>query len=195
MKEVEITVTVNEKLNSAINKITNLGFEKIRESYIKDTYLTQFENELNKGIEEVMNKSVLLRFLNANGEEFKKITYKHKDYKDGKLISETKINLNCEDLDKAYQLFTALGFKELITVKYVCPVYEKNGFELAFQEVEGLGLLLEVESILNLDNATNLEILNEKKNMYQKLLNLGLIIGSDLDVKKAKELIKSKYSI
>jgi len=196
MKEVEITVKVDESLDQCVKRLEAVSFKKIRESFIKDIYLTQLEHKLKDGIEEVLNSSVLLRYLKVGDSEFRKITYKRKNYDtDGALISETKINLNCEDLDKAKQLFEALGFNELITVEYSCPVYEKDGFELAFQKVKGLGLLLEVESTLDFDEATNEEIFAEKNNLYTKLKNLGLSISEEKDIKKAKELIKLKYNI
>ena len=39
MKQIEITVRLDENMQSAINKLGNQGFKKIRESKIDDVYI------------------------------------------------------------------------------------------------------------------------------------------------------------
>lgn len=195
MKEVEITVKVKDRFEDAIKIIESEGFVKIRESHIKDVYLSQHIKMLKNNIENVLNKSVLLRYLKTDDREYKKITYKHKVYDKDQLIAEEKINLACEDLDKAEKLFKALGFENLLTVEYDCPVYAKDGLELAFQKVKNLGLLLEVESKLDFTNANYDDIKQEKKRLFKQISQLGLDIGLQRDIKKAKELIKRKYNL
>ena len=195
MKEVEITVKVKDRFEDAIKIIESEGFVKIRESHIKDVYLSQHIKMLKNNIENVLNKSVLLRYLKTDDREYKKITYKHKVYDKDQLIAEEKINLACEDLDKAEKLFKTLGFENLITVEYDCPVYAKDGLELAFQKVKNLGLLLEVESKLDFTNANYDDIKQEKERLFKQISRLGLDIEQERDIKKAKELIKRKYNL
>lgn len=195
MKEVEITVKVKDRFEDAIKIIESEGFVKIRESHIKDVYLSQHVKMLKNNIENVLNKSVLLRYLKTDDREYKTITYKHKVYDKDQLIAEEKINLACEDLDKAEKLFKALGFENLITVEYDCPVYAKDGLELAFQKVKNLGLLLEVESKLDFTNANYDDIKQEKERLFKQISQLGLDIEQERDIKKAKELIKRKYNL
>lgn len=40
MKQIEITVRLNENMQSAIRKLEKQGFKKIRESEIDDIYMT-----------------------------------------------------------------------------------------------------------------------------------------------------------
>ena len=40
MKQIEITVKVNENIENAYKKLEKLGFKIIRESDIKDIYMT-----------------------------------------------------------------------------------------------------------------------------------------------------------
>lgn len=195
MKEVEITVKVKDRFEDAIKIIESEGFVKIRESHIKDVYLSQHIKMLKNNIENVLNKSVLLRYLKTDDREYKTITYKHKVYDKDQLIAEEKINLACKDLDKAEKLFKALGFENLITVEYDCPVYAKDGLELAFQKVKNLGLLLEVESKLDFTNANYDDIKQEKERLFKQISQLGLDIEQERDIKKAKELIKRKYNL
>ena len=192
MKQVEITRYLLETEESAFDKLKKQGFKLIRTSMIEDKYLTSKIRELTKdNIQYILKNSVLLRYLKVEGKEFKKITYKYKNVdKDENIISETKININCEDLSEAEKLFENLGFELLTIVKYKVKVYEKNGIELAFQNVEGLGNMIEYENEEDFENKNPSEIEEAKQKMEEKIESFGLLIEKERDVKKAKELIE-----
>ena len=92
MKQIEITVRLDENMQNAIRKLEKQGFKKIRESEIDDIYMTSKLKELNKdNIQTILKKSVLLRNLKLENKEIKKITYKNKEIdKNGDIISEQK---------------------------------------------------------------------------------------------------------
>ena len=191
MRQIEITVRVKEPLDKAINKLEKLGFKNIRESNVDDVYMTQLKDKLNKeNIQYILSNSVLLRYLNVNGKEFKKISYKNKVYDNGNVISEKKVNVECNNLESAKQLFEYLNFEELVEVKYNVLVMEKNGIELAFQYGDDIGVLIEYENKNDFSNKTNEEIRLEKENMYNYIKKLGIEITEEKDVKKAWELIE-----
>ena len=149
MKQIEITVRLIGKIEDAIANLENKGFKKIRESDNDDIYLSNLDIQIKKeNIQEFLKHSVLLRNLKLDGKEIKKITYKNKELdNNGDVISEQKVNLDCNDLIKAEELFNCLGFYKLIEVKYHVVVYEKDGKEFAFQIVENLGNLIEYENV------------------------------------------------
>lgn len=191
MRQIEITVRVKEPLDKAIIKLEKLGFKNIRESNVDDVYMTQLKDKLNKeNIQYILSNSVLLRYLNVNGKEFKKISYKNKVYDNGNVISEKKVNVECNSLESAKQLFECLNFEELVEVKYNVLVMEKNGIELAFQYGNDIGVLIEYENKNDFSNKTNEEIRLEKENMYNYIKKLGIEITEEMDVKKAWELIE-----
>lgn len=192
MKQIEITRYLLEAEEKAFDKLEKQGFKLIRTSTIEDKYLTSKLRELTKdNIQYILKNSVLLRYLNVEGKEFKKITYKYKNVdKDENIISETKININCEDLSEAEELFENLGFELLIIVKYKVKVYEKDGIELAFQNVEGLGSMIEYENAEDFENKNIEEIKKVKQKMEEKIESFGILIEKGNDVKKAKELIE-----
>lgn len=191
MRQIEITVRVKEPLDKAIIKLEKLGFKNIRESNVDDVYMTQLKDKLNKeNIQYILSNSVLLRYLNVNGKEFKKISYKNKVYDNGNVISEKKVNVECNNLENAKQLFEYLNFEELVEVKYNVLVMEKNGIELAFQYGDDIGVLIEYENKNDFSNKTNEEIRLEKENMYNYIKELGIEITEEKDVKKAWELIE-----
>lgn len=195
MKQIEITVRLDENMQSAISKLENQGFKKIRESQIDDVYMTAKLKELNKdNIQTILKKSVLLRSLKLENKEIKKITYKNKETdKDGDIISEQKINLDCSDLEKAKDLFEHLEFEELIRVRYKVTVYGKGKVEYAFQDVENLGVLIEYENMNDFEGKSLDEINTVKKNMFEEIKNTGIKLTEEKDVKKAYELILNKY--
>lgn len=191
MRQIEITVRVKEPLDKAIIKLEKLGFKNIRESNVDDVYMTQLKDKLNKeNIQYILSNSVLLRYLNVNGKEFKKISYKNKVYDNGNVISEKKVNVECNNLESAKQLFECLNFEELVEVKYNVLVMEKNGIELAFQYGDDIGVLIEYENKNDFSNKTNEEIRLEKENMYNYIKKSGIEITEEIDVKKAWELIE-----
>lgn len=191
MRQIEITVRVKEPLDKAIIKLEKLGFKNIRESNVDDVYMTQLKDKLNKeNIQYILSNSILLRYLNVNGKEFKKISYKNKVYDNGNVISEKKVNVECNSLESAKQLFECLNFEELVEVKYNVLVMEKNGIELAFQYGDDIGVLIEYENKNDFSNKTNEEIRLEKENMYNYIKKLGIEITEEMDVKKAWELIE-----
>ena len=195
MKQIEITVRLDENMQSAISKLENQGFKKIRESQIDDVYMTAKLKELNKdNIQTILKKSVLLRSLKLENKEIKKITYKNKEIdKDGDIISEQKINLDYSDLEKAKDLFEHLEFEELIRVRYKVTVYGKGKVEYAFQDVENLGVLIEYENMNDFEGKSLDEINTVKKNMFEEIKNTGINLTEEKDVKKAYELILNKY--
>ncbi|MBB1548630.1 MAG: hypothetical protein HG450_001295 [Clostridiales bacterium] len=195
MKQIEITVRLNENMQSAIRKLEMQGFKKIREGEIDDLYMTSKLNELKKdNIQNILKKSVLLRNLKFENKEIKKITYKNKEIdENGNVISEEKTNLDCNDLEKAKDLFEHLEFEELIKVRYKIIVYSKDEVEYAFQDVENLGTLIEYENTEDFTGKSLDEINDTKNNMYNEIKNTGVNLTDEMDVKKAYELILNKY--
>lgn len=196
MKQIEVTTRVNESLKDVEKKLKEQGFEFIRKSRIEDIYMTQKLDNLRKdSILDILKNSVLIRYLLVNNKDvFKKITYKNKVYKDDVVISEEKINVNIDDIEKAEKLFDVLGFKKLVEVKYDVIVYKKDNIELAFQDVEKLGLLLEYENEKDFEGYSDGQILQEKNKMLESIRSFNIDITNEFDVKKAYELIEKEIN-
>ena len=191
MKQVEITTRVKDSLENIDKILKNKNFEIIRKSQIEDVYLSNFKNNLtDNNINDILSKSVLVRYLDENGNIYKKITYKDKRYVNNVLQYEEKINISIDNTQNAIKLFKKIGFEKLVTVKYDSIVYSNKKLELAFQNVENLGLLLEYENKNDFDNATQEVIKNEKLNMLQEIQTLGINVSDETDIRKAYELLK-----
>lgn len=193
MKQIEITVKVKNSLSEVDKILKNSDFKIIRKSRVEDEYLCpkQIVKKLTKdNIIECLNNSVLIRYLNVSGNEFKKITYKEKKYdKSNTVISEEKVNVSIDDINNAIKLFEKLKFNHLVSVKYDVIVYSNGNYEFAFQDVENLGLLLEFENIKDFSEVDDSQIKEEKEKMLNILKKYNLSISEDYDIKKAYELL------
>lgn len=195
MKQIEITTYVNNTLQEVDDILKRQGFKVIRKSKIKDIYKTLKYNELNKNnILNILSESVLIRYLKVNDkDEYKKLTYKNKIYDNDIVISEEKINVTIDDINKMNKLLELIGLKTIVNVNYDVIVYSNDDIEFCFQSVGNLGLLLEYENKNDYDGYTNEEILSEKYKMLKEIQKYGLNISNDIDVKKAFELIKHNF--
>lgn len=191
MKEIEITVKVFDSVEKTKDILARQGLKIIDTYSTKDIYLSQ-DTKLSQSIESVLNKSVILRQIITPSKVIKKIVHKNKVYDGDTLLYEDKINLKCEDLENAKLLFEALDFKELVIVQYDSFVYQKEGLELSFQNVKDLGLLLEIESDKKKLESEE-DVMQEKRRLYNLAKSLSLNIGDELNIKKAKALIKKRH--
>lgn len=191
MKEIEITVKVFDSVEKTKDILARQGLKIIDTYSTKDIYLSQDTN-LSQSIESVLNKSVILRQIVTPSKVIKKIVHKNKVYDGDTLLYEDKINLKCEDLENAKLLFEALDFKELVIVQYDSFVYQKESLELSFQNVKDLGLFLEIESDKKKLESEE-DVMQEKRRLYNLAKSLSLNIGDELNIKKAKALIKKRH--
>lgn len=196
MKQIEITVKVNNTLDEVDKILISKGFKLIRKSRVEDEYVCPNDIKVNReNILKVLSSSVLIRYLKTQDGEFKKITYKDKKYdKNDMVISEEKINVSINDIQSAHKLFEKINFKNLVDVKYDVIVYSNNDYEFAFQNVEGLGLLLEFENENDFEGVSDEAIANEKQKMYEIIKNYGIKVENNYDIKKAYELVMKKLS-
>ena len=196
MKQIEITVKVNNTLDEVDKILISKGFKLIRKSRVEDEYVCPNDINVNReNILKVLSSSVLIRYLKTKDGEFKKITYKDKKYdKNDMVISEEKINVSINDIQSAHKLFKKINFKNLVDVKYDVIVYSNNDYEFAFQNVEGLGLLLEFENENDFEGVSDEAIVNKKQKMYEIIKNYGIKVENNYDIKKAYELVMKKLS-
>ena len=197
MKQIEVTVKVKNTLKEIDELLTSKGFKLIRKSRVEDDYVCPKELKVDKNnILEVLSSCVLIRYLKTAEAEFKKLTYKNKEYsKDGVVISEEKINVSIDDTKKAQELFEKINFKKLVSVHYDVIVYSNNDYEFAFQDVEGLGLLLEFENENDFEGVSDETIVSEKQKMYEIIKTYGIKVENNYDIKKAYELVMKKIEL
>ena len=115
-------------------------------------------------------------------DEFK-ITYKTKNIaSNGDIIQQNKYDCKIFDINEGRKLLTALGYKELFTIKEETITYYNNRINVDIKSVEDGDILLELETNKELDTIDKLK---------QEIKNLDIPIDeSDFFVKKAERKLK-----
>ena len=191
MREIEITVKVNNSLEEIQDILINQGFKKIETYRMYDKYLTLKQDDITKdNALDILKSCLLLRhlFLEDNKEK-KMLTYKQKEYDGSVVISDTKINVLVDDLEKTEELLLKQGYKNIVEVDDTLYVYEKDDLSIAIEDVKDLGILLEYENDKDFTGYSNEEIIKEKEIMFKKLKDLNLNLEDDYNIKKAYELL------
>lgn len=191
MAETEITVQVFEDLMTTCNKLENLGFEKTRKFVIKDWYFSKYsDKELNNlGYGKAISSSVLVREIVGKNNE-KVLCYKAKIIDDdGNVVSEEKIATEIEDVDKTILLLNLAGLNMWEEVKNKTIIYKKDNIEFALQDVENLGVFIEMEESDEMKSLTNEEKFARLKRIVK---NFGLKLGKDYSCKKVYMKFKNR---
>ena len=191
MREIEITVKVNNSLEEIQDILMSQGFKKIETYRMYDKYLTLKQDTITKdNALDILKSCLLLRhlFLEDNKEK-KMLTYKQKEYDGSVVISDTKIDVLVDNLEKTEELLLKQGYKNIVEVDDTLYVYEKDDLSIAIEDVKDLGILIEYENDKDFTGYTNEEIITEKEIMFEKLKDLNLNLEDDYNVKKAYELL------
>jgi adenylate cyclase class 2 len=168
MIEVEIKVRIKNKEEIA-EKLKKLGFKFIKKKFQEDIYFNGIDRDFRKTDE-------ALRIRDDNG------TY-YVTYKGPKIdrISKTReeIEVRIDDKEKMRQIFKKLGFREVRPIRKVREIYKKDDITASIDDVEGLGLFLELEK--------NIYNINEKDEALKELMEIlkALNISRDNTIRKS----------
>jgi len=148
----EITVEVTCSKKKLFEILEKNGFFFKERLQITDYYYTHFNiaktdvdfKTLSKGSFLIRNVVLERRYFSPEG--ITRLIYKKKDINDADHVqSETKIECEIDSAPKAKRIFTAMGLKNWCTKKIIGHVYKKGSLEPLIQEVEGVGLFIEIE--------------------------------------------------
>lgn len=187
----EITVRVKCSKSELINILKNKGFNLIDKFNVIDIYYINKNKKLNEiTLKNFFKKYILLRHIKQyKGSDFKdyydefKITYKTKNIaSNGDIIKQNKYDCKIFDINEGRKLLTALGYKELFSIKEETVTYYNNKINVDIKSVEDGDILLELETNKELDTIDKLK---------QEIKNIDIPIDeSNFFVKKAERKIK-----
>lgn len=176
-EENEITVKVTCSNDQLINLLTNKGFNEGRKFTLDDYYLIPKDvNIKNLTTREILSKAVIIRYIVDEGKIIQKITFKKKNINDkGEILSQKAINCETLDFRAGIDLFSELGYYEIMNIKESDVIYYKNNIELALKFIENSDTLIEIETDDDFDTIDKLkklidefEIPIEKENYFVK---------------------------
>lgn len=181
MKEFEITFEVYNDINVLKNELIKNKFYYVEEFVLNDIYMY---NPLNNEFGVNDGKITDTLMLRSIDDEETEIICKNRQYKNGLEIGTEKTTLKVENIETAEKLLNSLGYKRFLRMIDKNYKYENDNYNAIIQEVEGLGLFLEIE----IKNSKDAEVEIQRLIEFAKSLNLK--IGTKFDVRKAELLYK-----
>lgn len=149
--EEEITVLVNTSYEDLHRQLSEKGFKIIDKYVLQDRYMINSEENMGllKSLD-ILKKCVLVR--NIFGRK-KSILFKDKKYApNGDIISQSKIECEIDDIDKAILFMNAINYQILFIITDECTVYSDGKTEIIVQFVNDKYVFIEMESDSNTSN-------------------------------------------
>ena len=184
MKEIEVEVTFDNSKEEVIKKLSK--FDYIGEKEICDIYYYDpLRDNLKPESDLRLNETFRLRKTN-NGFY---ITYK-KQHFDGKLwVYSDEYETKVEKYDIVKSIISLLGLEPLIIVHNKRKIYKYEDYEIELEEVDGLGIFIEVERLSN-----DSDEMKVKEEIREFIRSLKLKNVKELNIGKNQYLLSIKMN-
>jgi len=187
MKEIEILVKVNNTIQESLGVL-----EKFKFLGKKQTLDIYYYDEFRDNLKLKDDKFPVEWFRVRQKGDSNFITYKKDNFENDKWIYSDEYETEVKDFDMIKIIVDNLGLRELVKINNVKYLYEFENYEIVLEEVEGLGLFLEVE-IMNLEDDVN--ILDVKEKIYDFMKDLNLDISEELNQGKPEMMLEKRLNI
>ncbi len=190
MKEVEVLVEVLESKKGALEK---LKLKRLNSHGIKNIHDIYFYNprdgEIDLKKENVLDNTFRLR---KKGDKYY-LTFKTKRFDDnGKWLYSDEYETEVSDGEIMKDIIFNLGFKPLVEIKNERHVFTEGNYEVVLEDVQGLGLFLEVE-VMDVKDEEDIAEIN--KQVFSYIKSLGINIGEELNYSKPDLMLKKKHGV
>ena len=191
MKETEITVEVLDSFLSTKNTLEQQGFSCIETFTMTDKYYSLLKQEKIKNLsfQNIIKNSFLIRHITSNNcSTYNALIYKNKIFNDlGQVIEEEKVQTTVENTEKVCDILRLAGFHSYITIQSTNLVYKKDNVEFVVQDVNNLGLFIELEELEHMETLKPEEKINQLINILKQL---KLPLGDNFHCNKLEMLLK-----
>ena len=184
MKEIEVEVTFSNKKEEVIKKLSK--FEYVGEKEIYDIYYYDPKRD-NLKPEDDLRLNETFRIRKTNNTCY--VTYKKQHFKGKLWIYSDEYETKIEDYDTIKKIISLLGLDPLITVHNKRKIYKYKEYEIELEDVEGLGIFIEVERISSDKN--EMKIKEEIRNFIR---SLKLKDVRELNIGKNQYLLSTKMN-
>lgn len=184
MQEVEILIDF-ENTKEEVLKILS-KFEFIKEKEIYDTY---YEDELRPNLhpEPNLRTNELFRVRRLGNDCL--ITYKKNHFKGNRWTYSDEYETKAENYKTVEKIITMLGLKEQIVIHNKRKFYKYKDYEIVFEDVENLGLFIEVERVIKGNQEECMKVKEEIRNFIN---SLDLKNPRELDLGKNQLMLREK---
>ena len=184
MKEIEVEVTFSNKKEEVIKKLSK--FEYVGEKEIYDIYYYDPQRD-NLKPEDDLRLNETFRIRKTNNTCY--VTYKKQHFKGKLWIYSDEYETKIEDYDTIKKIISLLGLEPLITVHNKRKIYKYKEYEIELEDVEGLGIFIEVERISN--DKDEMKVKEEIRNFIR---SLKLKDVRELNIGKNQYLLSTKMN-
>ena len=184
MKEIEVEVTFSNKKEEVIKKLSK--FEYVGEKEIYDIYYYDPKRD-NLKPEDDLRLNETFRIRKTNNTCY--VTYKKQHFKGKLWIYSDEYETKIEDYDTIKKIISLLGLEPLITVHNKRKIYKYKEYEIELEDVEGLGIFIEVERISN-----DKDEMKVKEEIRDFIRNLKLKDVKELNIGKNQYLLSTKMN-
>lgn len=157
MIEVEVKAKI-DSFKEMEEKLENIGASKSKTEFQEDIYFAS-------PIVDFAQTDEALRIRTTNNNTF--ITYKGPKLND-KAKTRKEVEMTIENSEKATDIFTEIGFREVRTVRKNRQYYTYENFEISLDDVEGLNPYMEIEIALD-DSEDYSQAQDEIFKLFEKL--------------------------
>lgn len=186
MKEIEILVEVYENDIQRVKEVLK-KFEYNGTSTIIDTY---YYDPLRKELKPYEDNKLYscLRIREKNGQVY--LTHKNDVYEQGIWQYSDELETLVNDGDVLKSILCNVGFDKLLILHSTKQFYSHNNYQIVLEDVQNLGIFLEVE--LQYDGEVDYKL--EKRKIQAFIDALKISVSSELNSGKP-ELFIQKYDL
>lgn len=184
MKEIEVEVAFDntkKEMIELLSKYEYLGEKEIYDIYYYDPLRDNLKPESDLRLNET--------FRIRKTDKGCYMTYKKQHFKGKLWIYSDEYEVVIENFETVKIIISMLGLEYLITVHNKRRVYRYNNFEIELEDVEGLGIFLEVERLSK--DADETKVKEEIRNFIR---NLNLKNVRELNIGKNQYLLSQKMN-
>ena len=183
MKEIEVEVAFDNSKEEVINILSRFNFKgdkEICDTYYFDPLRTNLQPESDLRLNET--------FRVRKNDKGCFLTYK-KQHFEGKLwVYSDEYETKIEDPNVLEKIIEMIGLEVLIRVHNKRKVYSYKDFEIELEDVENLGVFIEVEKLSNSSN----DEMTIKKEIREFIKSLNLKNAKELNIGKNQYLLSQK---
>lgn len=161
MIEVEVKAKI-DNFEDMEKKLNEIGAKKSKKEFQEDIYFNSPVVDFSK-----TDEALRIRTTRENADEKIFITYKGPKI-DKKSKTRKEIEMGIADSEKCSDIFEAIGFKRVRSVKKNRQYYSYENFEISLDDVEGLDPYMEIEIALD-DGSDYNEAQNSIFKLFEKL--------------------------
>lgn len=183
--EQRICLKVNATLDEIREKLLNLGFNVQEEFQLNDIYMIDKNEEISlENFENIFSNYLLIR--ECVGKKNSLVLKRKETNEKGETLRHTSTKCPIVSCNDAYSLLKGLGYRKLLTLNVHNILFSNDNNEICVQNVENLGVYIEMRQ-------HNLKINHSNGDTIEEMINN--LIQYDLPIDTTNVFAKKSYDM